>query len=156
MKKFFKRLCCVSMVLMMLFGTLVCKKGETPEAEEESALGAGTYVINDFSTYLDLYQLLPQDKFGVIDLNTDKDYYLTGSGSAKIAPNMSSTNELTVKQRLISETKNLHFGDLSHATKITAQIYNASDPLMLSEIEDWNLIIIKNYPGSKVEILAKS
>ena len=167
MRKFFKNLGCLFISLTMVFGAFACaKKAVEAEDGKDSALGAGTYVINDFSTNMDLYQLLPQDLFGKINLNTNKDYYLTGSGSAKIEPNMSATTELIVKQRLISHTKEFNFSDLSRATKVTAQIYNASDTeiAVLTSLQfsnsastsrdravlqpgQWNTVTYKVYPA---------
>lgn len=135
------------------------------KSEETETAQAGTFVINDFSSTLELYQLIPKNFFGNISWNQEKKYVLTGNGSAKLEPDMNATAEPYFKQRLTSEDFDYNHGDLTMVTNISAQIYNASDAdvTMQSEIEfskgekspretvtlkagQWNTVTYKVYP----------
>lgn len=159
-----KRCAAVLAGITLLVGITACKEPavEPPITNEEKI---GTYVINDFSSTKALYQLIPKNMFGIINLNKDSKYILTGSGSAELRPDMSATAEPYFKQRLTSEDFHYNHGDIKTATKITAQIYNASEIAinMQTELEfsnsaktsresvtlkpgEWNTVTYKIYP----------
>lgn len=112
-----------------------CSKEENSSQTQQQEETAGTFVINDFSSNKELYQLIPKNMFGKISLNTDEDYVWTGGGSAKLEPDMSATAEPYFKQRLTSTDFNYHHGDIRKATKITAQVYNAADTVITMQTE---------------------
>ncbi len=150
----------------LLVGVTGCEIAQEPEPPKtDDTPKAETVVINDFSSTFELYQLIPQNMFGKISWNTDEKYVLTGNGSAKLEPDMNATAEPYFTQRLISEDFDYNHGDINMVTKITAQIYNASESniTLQSDIQfsskekttretvtlkagEWNTVTYKIYP----------
>lgn len=149
----------------MFVGLTACKQPQTENPNETDTPKAATVVINDFSDTFALYQLIPQNMFGKISWNNDKQYVLTGNGSAKLEPDMNATAEPYFTQRLTSEDFDYNHGDINMATKITAQVYNASETNMTIQTDiqfsnkekttretttlkagEWNTITYKIYP----------
>lgn len=86
--------------------------------------------INDFSDVKDLYQLITENTFGIIDLNTDMQYVKTGNSSAKLSVGLDGETlplKPGLKQRLSSKTQGYSFHDFTKVKKLKAQIYNPSE-----------------------------
>ena len=149
----------------LLVGMTACDKPQTEEPTDSEKPKAETVVINDFSNTFALYQLIPKNMFGKISWNDNKEYVLTGNGSAKLEPDMNATAEPYFTQRLTSEDFDYNHGDINMATKITAQVYNASESNMTIQTDiqfsnnekttretttlkagEWNTITYKIYP----------
>lgn len=124
-KSWLKIISTIIVVAITLTYFVGCYIVETGDGDGEQS-SVGTVVINDFSDYEKLYQIIPKNMFGKIDLNTDKTYVLTGEGSAKLEPDMNATSEIFFKQRLTSKNYGYKHGNINMATKVSAQMYNAS------------------------------
>ena len=125
-KKSWMKIISIIIVLSFTLTYFVGCKGEQSGDDDGEQSTVGTFVINDFSDYEKLYQLIPKNMFGKIDLNTDQAYILTGEGSAKLEPDMNATSEIFFKQRLMSKNYGYKHGNINLATKVSAQMYNAS------------------------------
>ena len=88
-----KKITTLLLMLGLTFSVFACDK----KAETDTI-----YTINGFSDENWLYQMIPEDDFGILSINRDTDYVLTGKTSAKLEVNMNGDNQPRLKQRLQS------------------------------------------------------
>ena len=104
-------------------------KYETPKEPKEYLLT--TQVVNDFSDFKDLYQVIVDSEATTLDLNKDKTYASEDGSSMKMtidSPKSASTAGVAfIRQRLISEYMGYDYTDFSQVKRASAKIYNASE-----------------------------
>lgn len=106
---------------------------EQPQQEEQpEETNPNVVTLYDFEDYAtDVEPLILLNYFGKVSLNTDAQYVRSGGGSLKMVPEgcPSEGSDLapTLKVPLNIDREEIEENDISQLTRISAEIYNASD-----------------------------